>query len=79
LIAQGRTNQEIAEGLFLSESTIKQETVKIFRTLGVATRDAAANKGINLGLIAKSSNLRQPDVLFKSFDPSSLASDTRTP
>jgi len=78
LIAQGRTNQEIAEGLFLSESTIKQETVKIFRTLGVATRDAAANKGINLGLIAKSSNLRQPDVLFKSFDPSSLASDIRT-
>jgi DNA-binding CsgD family transcriptional regulator len=78
LIAQGKTNQEIAEGLFLSESTIRQETVKIFRTLGVATRDAAANKGINLGLIAKSSNLRHPDVPFKSFDPSNLASNIRT-
>lgn len=52
LIAQGRTNQEIAEELYLSESSIKQECVKIFRVLGVATRDAAANKAINLGLVS---------------------------
>tara|TARA_B110000503_G_scaffold4598_1_gene6068 strand:+ start:277 stop:1158 length:882 start_codon:yes stop_codon:yes gene_type:complete len=51
LIAQQRTNQEIADELFLSESTIKQECVKIFRVLGVATRAAAANKANSFGIV----------------------------
>ena len=50
LIAQGRTNLQIANELFLSESSIKQECVKIYRILGVATREAARNKAASLGM-----------------------------
>ena len=51
LIAQQRTNQEIADELFLSESTIKQESVKIFRAMGVGTRQQAVLKARTLGLL----------------------------
>ena len=51
LIVEGFTNREIASQLFLSESTIKQETAKIYRVLGVVTRQAAATKAVALDLI----------------------------
>jgi len=51
MIAQGMTNRVIADDLYLSESTIKQETVKIFRCLGVATRQAAAKHAAANGVI----------------------------
>ena len=34
-MAQGLTNAQIAQELMLSESSIRQETVKIYRALGV--------------------------------------------
>ena len=52
-MAQGKTNAQIAAELILSESSIRQETVRIYRTLGVGTRAEAARKGLNLGLIEK--------------------------
>jgi len=52
-MAQGKTNAQIAAELILSESSIRQETVRIYRTLGVGTRAEAARKGLNLGLIDK--------------------------
>jgi DNA-binding CsgD family transcriptional regulator len=52
-IANGRTNAQIASELILSESSIRQETVRIYRSLGVGTRAEAARKGLNLGLIGK--------------------------
>ncbi|MFB4312834.1 response regulator [Actinomadura sp. 21ATH] len=41
LIAQGRTNREIAEQLFLTEKTVKNHVNRIFAKLGVGNRAAA--------------------------------------
>jgi DNA-binding CsgD family transcriptional regulator len=46
-------NLEIAKLLMLSESTIRQETVKIYKALGVSNRTEAASKARTLGLIPK--------------------------
>ena len=50
-IAEGKTNAEIAKDLILSESSIRQETVKIYRALGVGTRQEASKRALHLGLI----------------------------
>jgi DNA-binding CsgD family transcriptional regulator len=50
-MAQGLTNAQIAQELMLSESSIRQETVKIYRSLGVNNREAAAKQAKGLGLI----------------------------
>ena len=50
-IGLGKTNLQIANELILSESSIKQETVKIFRSLGVANRQQAAIKARAMGSI----------------------------
>ncbi|GLQ07799.1 LuxR C-terminal-related transcriptional regulator [Sneathiella chinensis] len=41
LMAQGRSNREIAEALNLAESTVKVHITAIFRTLGVSNRTQA--------------------------------------
>lgn len=51
LISNGLTNAEIARELMLSESTIRQETVRIYRSLAVGSRSEAAKKGKALGVI----------------------------
>jgi DNA-binding CsgD family transcriptional regulator len=50
-MALGKTNLAIANEMILSESTIKQESVKIFRALGVGTRQQAVLKARTLGLL----------------------------
>lgn len=52
-IASGNTNAQIAANLILSESSIRQETVRIYRALGVGARSEAARKALNLGIIEK--------------------------
>ncbi len=42
LLAAGSTNAEIAERLFLSESTVKQHLRVAYRALGVRNRTEAA-------------------------------------
>jgi DNA-binding CsgD family transcriptional regulator len=56
-IDQGLVNLEIAKILMLSESTIRQETVKIYRALGVGNRQEATKKAKALGLLPKRSSL----------------------
>jgi DNA-binding NarL/FixJ family response regulator len=51
LMSDGMVNLEIARELMLSESTIRQETVRIYKALGVPNRSEAASKGRSLGLI----------------------------
>lgn len=41
LMAEGLTNQNIATKMKFSESTIKQDTIKIFKVLGVKSREEA--------------------------------------
>lgn len=53
MMASGLTNAQIAKNLLVSESTIRQETVRIYRALGVESRVEASKKGKALGLIPK--------------------------
>jgi DNA-binding CsgD family transcriptional regulator len=53
-IARGETNAEIARHLILSESSIKQETVRLYRSLGVGSRAQAVAKAKAIGLIPQS-------------------------
>ena len=50
-MAIGRTNVQIAKALAVSESTIKQETVKIFKLLGVSNRQRAVSICKEMGVI----------------------------
>ncbi len=50
-MAEGKTNQQIGRYMNLSESTIKQESVKIFRVLGVPNRVDATDVAKRNGLI----------------------------
>lgn len=50
-VALGKTNQQIARDLSFSESTIKQDTIRIFKVLGVKTRKDAVLAAKTLGLI----------------------------
>lgn len=51
-IANDYTNFRIGRALSLSESAIKQETIKIYKKLGVKTRKEAARLAGEFGLIA---------------------------
>ncbi len=47
-VAQGKTNNDIAKILGISESTVKKHLIDIFQTLGVETRSAASLRAIEV-------------------------------
>jgi DNA-binding CsgD family transcriptional regulator len=51
LIAEGLSNREIGERLFVSENTVKTHSSRLFDKLGVNRRVQAVQKGRQLGLI----------------------------
>jgi DNA-binding CsgD family transcriptional regulator len=51
LIAEGLSNREIAERLFVSENTVKTHSSRVFEKLGVNRRVQAVQKAKELGLI----------------------------
>ena len=51
LIAQGLSNREIAERLFVSENTVKTHSSRIFEKMQVNRRVQAVQRGKVLGLI----------------------------
>jgi ATP/maltotriose-dependent transcriptional regulator MalT len=51
LIAQGMSNREIAEKLFVSENTVKTHSSRLFDKLSVKRRTQAVQTGKELGLI----------------------------
>ena len=59
LMSLGQTNAEISRAMMLSESTIRQETVRIYRSLGVSSRSEASKKAKALGLIGRTGPSRQ--------------------
>jgi DNA-binding CsgD family transcriptional regulator len=53
LIGAGLTNGQIGKDLALSESTIRQETIKIYKSLGVSGRDEAVKSAKKMGLVSR--------------------------
>ena len=51
LIAQGLSNREIGEKLFVSENTVKTHSSRLFEKMSVNRRTQAVQKGKELGLI----------------------------
>jgi DNA-binding NarL/FixJ family response regulator len=50
LLAEGRSNRDIAQCLFLSEKTVKAHLAAIFRKLGVTNRTQAAMVAVRMGV-----------------------------
>ncbi len=51
LIAQGRTNREIAQSLFVTEHTAKYHVASLFNRLNVTSRAEAVARASALGLL----------------------------
>jgi len=51
LIAQGMSNREIAEKLFVSENTVKTHSSRVFAKLGARRRTQAVQMGKEFGLL----------------------------
>lgn len=51
LVADGKSNAEVAAALFVGETTVKTHLVHIFDKLGVGSRTAAVNAGRQAGLL----------------------------
>jgi len=51
LIAQGLSNREIAEKLFVSENTVKTHSSRVFDKLGARRRTQAVQRGKEFGLL----------------------------
>ena len=52
LIAEGLSNKEMAERLFVSENTVKTHASRVFDKLGASRRTQAVQFAKNQGLIA---------------------------
>jgi DNA-binding NarL/FixJ family response regulator len=50
-LAEGRSNQQIAEVLFVTPATVKTHLSNIYAKLGVANRQAALARAVALGLL----------------------------
>ena len=53
LVADGLSNQQIAEQLFVSQATVKSHLVHVFTKLGVDSRTSAVAAGVSRGLIRR--------------------------
>lgn len=54
MMAQGRTNRSIAAELGFSESTVRQETLRLYRALEVNSRTDAVSVASRIGLLSTS-------------------------
>jgi two-component system, NarL family, response regulator DegU len=50
LLAEGQSNRQIAQGLFLSEKTVKAHLAAVYRKLDVANRTQAAMLAVRMGI-----------------------------
>jgi DNA-binding NarL/FixJ family response regulator len=59
LVAQGKTNPEIADALAVSVATVKVQVERIIDKLGVSDRTQAAVRGVELGLVTSAAARRR--------------------
>jgi LuxR family maltose regulon positive regulatory protein len=52
LLAEGRTNREIATSLSVTVATVKSHLVRIYSKLEAANRNEALGRAVSLGLLA---------------------------
>ncbi|MFW5748193.1 MAG: LuxR C-terminal-related transcriptional regulator [Chloroflexota bacterium] len=70
LMAQGRSNQDIADQLFIALTTVKWYNTRIYEKLGVSNRQEAIDRAYELGLLTarpteiSSGNLPTPPTPF---------------
>ena len=50
-MAEGRTDQEIADALFIGYRTVTTHVTKILNKLGVDSRTAASTQAVRLGIV----------------------------
>lgn len=65
LIAQGLSNREIGEKLFVSENTVKTHSSRLFDKMQVNRRMQAVQKGKDLGLIPWIHTFVDPEITRK--------------
>lgn len=63
LLAEGRSNRDIARALFLSEKTVKAHLAAIFRKLGVTNRTQAAMAAVSMGIGPRRHPQDDPDPI----------------
>ena len=51
LVAEGRSNPEIAKALYIGEATVKTHLLHAFEKLGVNDRTRAVTRAMELGLL----------------------------
>jgi DNA-binding NarL/FixJ family response regulator len=61
LIAEGKTNREIAEAMVISTKTVARHLSNIFTKLGVSSRTAAAAYAYEQGLVSRGTHQRSTD------------------
>ena len=52
LIAEGKSNKEVAAALFVSPTTIETHRARIYRKLGLATRSQVVRYALGRGLLS---------------------------
>ena len=77
-MARGETNAQIARNLMLSESSIKSEALRIYRVLGVGTREQAVAKARATGLLTQGVQPIPPGYVAESPWLVELAQDAAT-
>ena len=72
LVASGMSNREVAQELYLSETTIKRHLADVYRKLGIGSRGEAARKAMAEGWISSrdvaSDHPRKPDQTDQNSD-----------
>jgi DNA-binding NarL/FixJ family response regulator len=64
-LGEGRTNQEIAQRLFLTENTVKYHVHSILTKLGLDGRKEVAYMALECGIVKNRDRVRQEETILQ--------------